>query len=113
MHHDHVPEIPPSFHLLGSTPTARNQGMVRYVDSSDPADIEEGHRPLTDIQIFTLQGHPEYTESIVRLIIDSREANGIMDKQTIQEGRERSAWKNDGVTVAGRVIWGILGVGSG
>jgi hypothetical protein len=34
-----------------------------------------------------------------------------MDEQAFQEGRERSAWRNDGVSVAGKVIWGILGVG--
>ena len=77
MHHDHVPFVPPSFHLLGSTSTSYNEGMVRYTDdSSIPIATNPTSRPLTDIHILTFQGHPEFTESIVSLMANGRAEKG-------------------------------------
>lgn len=49
MHRDHVPSLPPSFELLGSTPACAIHGMVRLADASAPFSH-------TNISAVTLQG---------------------------------------------------------
>ena len=62
---------------------------------------------LSDIIVFTLQGHPEFTEAIVNDIIDVREKGGILSKDFAQASRERSALRQDG-SALGRTILEIL-----
>ncbi|KAI0041907.1 class I glutamine amidotransferase-like protein [Auriscalpium vulgare] len=66
MHRDHVPTVPPTFHLLGSTPVSQNQGMVRFADGRAAV----GSDALPPVHILTLQGHPEFTAGIVKEIVD-------------------------------------------
>lgn len=106
MHRDHVPEVPAGCYLLGSTAVSYNQGFVRYTPSTSKPEVP----PLQDIQIFTVQGHPEFTKRIVDTVVDAREAIGTMDKPTADDARARSTWRNDGVDVIGKAIWEILGV---
>lgn len=49
MHRDHVPSLPPSFELLGSTPACAIHGMVRLVDPSAPFSY-------SNVSAVTLQG---------------------------------------------------------
>ncbi|KAL5483526.1 hypothetical protein ACEPAI_8758 [Sanghuangporus weigelae] len=109
MHRDHVPTVPPSFHLLGSSPVAPVQGLVRFAPSGSASsgDVEP-----KDIQIITVQGHPEFTPFIVNSIIDVREKNGAMGPEIAEEGRERAARPDEGTGIIGRTIWKVLGVGS-
>ncbi|KII87858.1 hypothetical protein PLICRDRAFT_42374 [Plicaturopsis crispa FD-325 SS-3] len=99
MHRDHVPTLPSSCRLLGSTATSYNQGMVRYADA-DPSSI----------QVLTLQGHPEFTTSIVNAIVEAREAVGVISHEIADDARARGEWRNDGVSVVGKVIWKVLGL---
>ncbi|KAJ3558428.1 hypothetical protein NM688_g930 [Phlebia brevispora] len=103
MHRDHVPEVPSGCHLLASTPVSYNQGYVRYATSKTTPSLE-------DIQIFTVQGHPEFTKRIVDSIVDARASTGAIDKVTADDARTRSTWRNDGVEVIGKAIWRVLGV---
>lgn len=105
MHRDHIPEVPDGCVLLGSTPVCHNQGFVRYAPGATG-------RGLRDVQIFTVQGHPEFTRRIVDTIVDVREAGGVFDKALADGARARAGLRNDGVDVIGRVIWNILGVGA-
>ena len=105
MHRDHVPNVPPSFHLLGSTHVSRNQGMVRFLNPTAPLDPAAS---LPPIHILTLQGHPEFTKGIVNEIVAVRSASGIIDQATARQAYERADWKNDGVDVMGRAIWEVL-----
>lgn len=111
MHRDHVPEVPPAFHLLGSTPTTLNQGMVGF--DKDKELPTEGSRPLgwslRDIHIFTVQGHPEFTKDIVSKIVQVRSESGVLDEQMKADVLRREDWPHHGVNVVGRVIWGVLG----
>jgi hypothetical protein len=109
MHRDHVPMVPPTFHLLGSSMMTYNQGMVRY---TNPSSAPSG-RPLSDVHVFALQGHPEFVEAMVVTRIGDHEARGKMDKKTADDGRTRARMRNDGSDVVGKVIWAILGLGSG
>ncbi|KAG9086238.1 hypothetical protein FS749_003792 [Ceratobasidium sp. UAMH 11750] len=106
MHRDHVPatSIPPNFQIIGSTPGCENQGMVLRYPGSSNLDGLQG------IHILTIQGHPEFHESIVSKVIDARELSGVMSPAVVADGRERAARQHDGIEVVGRVMWGILGV---
>ncbi|KIP04084.1 hypothetical protein PHLGIDRAFT_129743 [Phlebiopsis gigantea 11061_1 CR5-6] len=101
MHRDHVPEVPSGCDLLASTQMTPNHGFIRYEPSSPKAS-------LADIQIFCVQGHPEFTESIVEKIVELRSSTGVIDRPTAALSRERAKWRNDGVSVVGRAIWQIL-----
>ncbi|RDB26710.1 putative glutamine amidotransferase-like protein C13C5.04 [Hypsizygus marmoreus] len=105
MHRDHVPTLPPNVQLLASTPVSYNQGMVRFT-----ANPESAQRKLNDVQIFTLQGHPEFVEGLVTGLVEVRAKSGIIDAETAADSERRKGWRNDGVPVIGKAIWGILGV---
>ncbi|KAI0247387.1 class I glutamine amidotransferase-like protein [Lactifluus subvellereus] len=106
MHRDHVPAVPPSFHLLGSTTTTRNQGMVQFSDPDTP--LPAPNVPIPQIHILTLQGHPEFTEEIVKEVIKARSESGVMDKGTAEDAWGRVDGRNDGDNRIGRVIWEVL-----
>lgn len=131
MHRDHVPleSLSDAFssgkiHLIGSTDVSDNQGFVKYQSSSPDSNSQSPEQ----IHIITLQGHPEFTESIVTGIVRLRSgdigadnvkgyfgAKGDSDGEepSDKEGTGRRWWKNDGVDVIGKVFWKILGVGLG
>lgn len=106
MHRDHVPSVPPSFHLLGSTSVTGNQGMVQFSDLD--ARIPEVDGLIPPIHILTLQGHPEFTTGIVKEIIKARGKSGAMDKDTVENGLIRADDRNDGDGTIGRAIWEVL-----
>jgi hypothetical protein len=106
MHRDHVPSVPPSFHLLGSTSVTRNQGMVQFSDLN--ARVPEVDGSMPSIHILTLQGHPEFTTGIVKEIIRVRGKSGAMDKDTAENGLIRADDRNDGDGIIGRAIWEVL-----
>ncbi|THH23061.1 hypothetical protein EUX98_g8117 [Antrodiella citrinella] len=107
MHRDHIPEVPKSCHLLASTSITPNQGFIR-LNSSAPPPNASSPVDLKDIQIFTVQGHPEFTKPIVSTIVDARSATGVIDQATAELARSRADWPNDGVDKLGKVIWGIM-----
>jgi len=102
MHRDHVPTVPPSFHLLGSSQTSHNQGMVRFSSGANPST------PLPPIQIITTQGHPEFNEPIVTAIIEQRSQSGSISREAAADAETRRFWKTDGIDVIGKAIWEIL-----
>ncbi len=70
MHQDHVPTVPESFHVLGSTSICPNQGFVKFIPSADndTADNDTSSSDLISpqsIAILTFQGHPEFTSGLV------------------------------------------------
>ncbi|PBK67268.1 class I glutamine amidotransferase-like protein [Armillaria solidipes] len=96
MHRDHVPLLPPGFHLLASTTTSPVQGMVKFKDGQED-----------DVHIFAIQGHPEFTEPIVSIIVETRGATGILSKEIVEDVGKRKDTPTDGVLVADS-IWRIL-----
>ena len=98
MHRDHVPGLPEGFELLGSTSTAINQGMI----------FRRTRENVGEVQVFTVQGHPEFNPDIVGKIVDAREASGAMDPATVKEGRLRGAKHDDGVGPIGKAVWNVL-----
>ncbi|WWC65320.1 uncharacterized protein I303_107938 [Kwoniella dejecticola CBS 10117] len=99
MHRDHVPSIPPSCHLLLSTPQYPVHSFVKYHPYSSPTN------PLA--QILTVQGHPEFTPEIVSHIIDARHATGVFDEKVTKEARRRAGGKGQGGEGFGRIGWSV------
>lgn len=132
-HQDHIPIESLSdlissdeLQLIGSSHRAANQGLVKFhLYPLKDSDTESHER----VHIITLQGHPEFNESIVTGII--RQGVVVPDDDTMKDyfgtegdsggelelmsngGTGRRWWRNDGVDVVGRAFWKILGVDSG
>ncbi|KAF9465868.1 class I glutamine amidotransferase-like protein [Collybia nuda] len=105
MHRDHVPTVPTTFHLLGSTSACFNQGMVRFSPGTTP-----GKKDLKDVQVFAIQGHPEFDKGIVSGLVEARLSTGIFDEGMAADVKRREDWRNDGIPILGRAIWAVLGV---
>ncbi|KAI0746716.1 class I glutamine amidotransferase-like protein [Daedaleopsis nitida] len=103
MHRDHVPEVPPSFHLLGSSPIAPNQGMVQTYPGASPSLLTP-----SDVHIFTVQGHPEFHKQITSEIVKARRSTGVLSAEIAEDFKRRADWRNDGVDVVGKTLWKIL-----
>ncbi|KAI0360714.1 class I glutamine amidotransferase-like protein [Trametes cingulata] len=103
MHRDHVPAVPPSFHLLGSTSIAPNQGMVELYPDASPESITPAN-----VHIFTVQGHPEFHKSITEEIVKARHSTGVLNKDIVDDYASRADWRNDGPSVVGKTLWEIL-----
>ena len=105
MHRDHVSKTPPNFSILASTVLTPNQGMVRFlpndVASSTPTSFPK-------VQILTLQGHPEFTDSVTFSLLEQRASSGIIDTATAQDAKRRRQLKTNGVDVVGKTIWEII-----
>lgn len=106
MHRDHVPmsSIPAEagVQLLGSTAVCENQGFVRFYDSSiGPSD-------LRNINILTVQGHPEFQNGLVKQVVALRSASGVIDEETAKEYEGRKDDAHDGTGLIGKAIWGVL-----
>jgi len=101
MHRDHVPALPPSFHLLASTPVSLIQGMVRFSSGANPTT----GTPLPPIHIITTQGHPEFNESVVTSLVEQRSQSGVITQEAAAEAQTRRFRKTDGVDIIGKAIW--------
>ncbi|KAG2068625.1 class I glutamine amidotransferase-like protein [Suillus decipiens] len=108
MNRDHVPTEPPSFLVLSSSSQSPNHGMVLFSQSESKKDAPHSDFRLTDIHILTSQGHPEFTESIMRLLLRVRLE--LLGPELVHDGENRASNQNDGVVVIGKAIWGVMGV---
>ncbi|KAI9297746.1 class I glutamine amidotransferase-like protein [Neoconidiobolus thromboides FSU 785] len=71
MHQDHVVTIPSDFQILAKSSVSGIQGYL-----------------LKD-KILAIQGHPEFTHSIVHLIVEKRAEKGIFKKEQVNEIEDR------------------------
>ena len=51
-------------------------------------------------RVITVQGHPEFTEEIVREILEMRHGVGILTDEIYKSGMDRVANEHDGVDIA-------------
>ncbi|KAI4214953.1 MAG: hypothetical protein LQ351_002668 [Letrouitia transgressa] len=86
MHKDTVYEYPAGVEPLGSSESCLVQGM--FVRN----------------RIITVQGHPEFTEEILREILETRHSQGIFDDEIYEGAMGRVGRKHDGLLVAKRFI---------
>ena len=82
MHRDIITAYPTSVIALAHTPTCSTQGM--YVPR----------------RMISVQGHPEYTEEMVREILDWFQANDAIDGDILADSLRRVGHRNDGVEIA-------------
>jgi hypothetical protein len=68
-----------------------------------PADASS----LKDIDVFALQGHPEFSPDFVTEIINIREEKGILTKEFAEQSRKDAALHDEGVAL-GAVILRLL-----
>ena len=104
MNKDHVPTVPPGFELLGSTDLCHNQGMVKYTP-----DESGGLAKLSDIQILTVQGHPEFTKGIVSMLVGFRAEKGILTPECAKDAIKRNELMNEAHVVVSKAVWKIIG----
>nr|KIR84665.1 cytoplasmic protein [Cryptococcus tetragattii IND107] len=104
MHKDHVPSLPPGCTLLLSTPRYPIHSFFKPHPESTPS------HPLA--QILTIQGHPEFTPSIVNHVVNARDAAGVFDQATTKEARRRAGGKHgtggEGFGRIGWAVWRVL-----
>lgn len=108
MNRDHVPTEPPSFHIIVSSDHSPNHGMIRFSQSESSGDAPPLNFRLTDIHILSSQGHPEFTESIMRMFLNARRE--FLGTEVVDDGQSRAGNQNDGIAVVGKAMWGIMGV---
>ncbi|WVR08712.1 hypothetical protein IAU60_005770 [Kwoniella sp. DSM 27419] len=96
VHKDHVPTVPPGCHITLSTPRYPVHGYVRYHPSSD-----------SSVQVFAVQGHPEFIPDMVLRTVEARVHMGIFDDEVATEARRRAVGKGDGGEGFGRVGWTV------
>jgi len=108
MNRDHVPTKPPSFHVLSSSAQSPIHGMVLFSQSESSEEVPPSDFRLTDIHILTSQGHPEFTESIMRMLLTVRQE--LLGVDLFHDGEHRAGNQNDGVAIIGKTIWGVMGV---
>ncbi|KAI1825936.1 putative class I glutamine amidotransferase [Xylaria intraflava] len=82
MHRDIVFSFPPGVIQLARTDVCANQAM--YIPG----------------RMISVQGHPEFTEDMVREILETRKYGGILSDDIYQDGINRVANQQDGVAVA-------------
>ena len=51
-------------------------------------------------KLISVQGHPEFTEDIVRQLLESRKESGIFEGEVYRDAVERVGDQQDGVKVA-------------
>ncbi|KAL8765628.1 MAG: hypothetical protein Q9209_007360 [Squamulea sp. 1 TL-2023] len=86
MHKDIVFNHPPGVQLLGSTSRCKVQGM--FVPG----------------RVFTVQGHPEFTEEILVEILEVRHEQGVFGDEIYEEAMKRVGRKHDGLMVGKRFV---------
>ena len=71
-------------------------------------DSDKPHVRLTSIRALTFQGHPEFTEPVMRMLLE--EYAEEFGKELVDDALSRVGLPTDGTGKAGKVIWGVLGV---
>ncbi|KAJ2902034.1 class I glutamine amidotransferase-like protein [Zalerion maritima] len=75
-------QLPEGVEVLASNDVCQNQGM------------------RAPGKLITVQGHPEFNETIVNEILELRHGTGILGDELYEGGMKRVGWKHDGVGVA-------------
>ncbi|WVQ77062.1 hypothetical protein IAR50_006741 [Cryptococcus sp. DSM 104548] len=97
---NHVPSVPPGCLLLAKSARYPVHSFLKPHSASTPA------HPLA--QVLTIQGHPEFTPSIVGHIVNARAATGVFDEEVTQEARRRAGGKDGtGGEGFGRIGWAV------
>jgi GMP synthase (glutamine-hydrolysing) len=89
MHRDVVTALPEGAVNLGFSDVCEYQGI--YIPG----------------RVFTLQGHPEFNETIMSILLDTRAEQGVFEDAVYKSGTMRSGRKHDGLKVS-ESVWRLL-----
>ncbi|EKM77590.1 hypothetical protein AGABI1DRAFT_130281 [Agaricus bisporus var. burnettii JB137-S8] len=127
IHRDHAPLAPLSdsvtsgdIHVLGSSCKTENQGLVKFYPLPHDLDVTRSNI-MEHVHILTVQGHPEFTPSIVTSLTNEILGEGLISstmardvhKQNRLVGRVPFGGTSkmpDGAKIVGDVFWQTLGV---
>ncbi|SPQ20241.1 7e267bcc-6487-4fdf-84ba-ac5622dabeff [Thermothielavioides terrestris] len=82
MHRDQAFSVPAGAELLASTDKCMNHGFI------------------IPKRVITVQGHPEFTEDIMRELLETRHASGLFTDELYESGVARNGDHHDGVLMA-------------
>lgn len=82
MHRDQAFSVPAGAELLASTDKCMNHGFV------------------IPKRVITVQGHPEFTEDIMRELLELRHENGLLSDDVYDSAVARNGDHHDGVLMA-------------
>ncbi|KAH7043224.1 class I glutamine amidotransferase-like protein [Macrophomina phaseolina] len=90
--------------------------MHRDIVYEYPAGVEPlGHSPRCEVQgmyqrgrLITVQGHPEFNEKIMAVIVKARHEQGIFDDELYKDSLERAPLPHDGVAISQAFIRFLL-----
>jgi hypothetical protein len=80
--------------------------MVRTYGTNQNVPLEK--IDPSNVHILTVQGHPEFTASIVDKIVDVRVGRGLFDQAVAEKARLDAAQLHDGTGRIGTAIWKVL-----
>jgi hypothetical protein len=83
--------------------------QVYGTDQSAPPESID----ISSVHILTVQGHPEFTTSIVEKIVDVRAGRGVFDPAVAEKARLDAIKVHDGTGRIGTAIWKVLTSGQG
>ncbi|KAF3062227.1 putative glutamine amidotransferase-like protein C13C5.04 [Daldinia childiae] len=93
--------------LFGVQKLAIHQMHRDQVFSLPPGAIQLARTDVCDVQamyipkrFITVQGHPEFTDDMVREILEMRRYGGILGPDIFEDGMRRVSNKHDGIAVA-------------
>ncbi|KAI0109827.1 class I glutamine amidotransferase-like protein [Daldinia grandis] len=93
--------------LFGVQKLAIHQMHRDQVFSLPPGAIQLARTEMCDVQsmykpgrFITVQGHPEFTDDMVREILEMRRRGGILGPDIFQDGMNRVSNNHDGIAVA-------------
>ncbi|KAI5475643.1 hypothetical protein MNV49_001105 [Pseudohyphozyma bogoriensis] len=105
VHRDHVSVVPADCINLGGSPATPCQGFVKLYSSAAPTYTTAPNHPTpSSVRILTSQFHPEFTEDIVKMLIEPREESGLFTPELAKWGRENSEKPHDGLVMAEAIL---------
>ena len=85
--------------------------MIQVYSTDQSASSEKVD--TSNIHILTVQGHPEFTASIVEKVVDARAERGVFDQAVAEKARLDAVKTHDGTGRIGAAIWKVLAFRTG
>lgn len=99
MHRDHLVTLP-----VSPFPQLPNE-ILEITGETDTCAVQGLYTPR---KVITVQGHPEYTQDIMQIIIETRASQGIFHQELAKDGLRRAGDKNDGTAIAASFLRFLL-----
>ncbi|TIB87045.1 class I glutamine amidotransferase-like protein [Wallemia mellicola] len=111
IHQDCVAAMPSQFELLASSERTPIQGLAKYYDDDTPRGFTNAPDVIPEGKFghIRLQGHPEWSGSIILSLIKEYEREGIFSTEYANEVSEIAKKPTDALHI-GRALMKILGI---